>query len=68
MVFFAPKGNRVGHVGIFIGDHKFVHASSSKKKLIISDLRTYQDKYMGARRYLNVKDDNEEVDEGEEKE
>lgn len=68
LVFFAPKGNRVGHVGIFIGDHKFVHASSSKKKLIISDLRTYQDKYMGARRYLNVKEDNEEVNEGEEKE
>lgn len=57
LVFFAPRGNRVGHVGIYIGDHKFVHASSSKKKLIISDLRTYQDKYMGARRYLKVKDD-----------
>ncbi len=60
LVFFAPRGNRVGHVGIFIGDHKFIHASSSKKKLIISDLRTYQDKYMGARRYLNIKDDEEE--------
>lgn len=57
LVFFSTRSKKIGHVGIFIGDHKFVHASSSKKKLIISDLRTYQDKYMGARRYLNVKDD-----------
>lgn len=54
LVFFSTRGRTIGHVGIFIGDHKFIHASSSNKKVIISDLRTYQDKYMGARRYLKL--------------
>jgi cell wall-associated NlpC family hydrolase len=51
LVFFATGRSSVGHVGIYIGNHKFIHASSSKKSVITSDLRTYQDKYIGARRY-----------------
>jgi len=51
LVFFATGRSSVGHVGIYLGNHKFIHASSSKKSVIISDLRTYQDKYIGARRY-----------------
>ena len=51
LVFFSSRGRTIGHVGVFIGDHKFIHASSSQKKVVVSDLRTYGDKYMGARRF-----------------
>lgn len=51
LVFFTTGRSQVGHVGIYIGNHKFIHASSSKKSVIISDLRTYNEKYIGARRY-----------------
>ena len=54
LVFFSSRGRTIGHVGVFIGDHKFIHASSSQKKVVVSDLRTYGDKYMGARRF-NIK-------------
>lgn len=54
LVFFSTRGRTIGHVGIFIGEHKFIHASSSNGKVIVSDLRTYQDPYKGARRYLKL--------------
>lgn len=40
LVFFASKrgGSRVGHVGIYIGDDKFIHASTSRG-VIISSLK-----------------------------
>lgn len=66
LVFFAARGKTIGHVGIYIGDHKFIHASSSKKKIVINDLRTYTGKYQGARRYIKL--DHEEEIEGEKKE
>lgn len=65
LVFYSTKNKTIGHVGIYIGDYKFIHASSSKKKVIISDMRTYNAKYQGARRYIEL-DYEEEV--GEEKE
>lgn len=38
LVFFASKrgGSRVGHVGIYIGDDKFIHASTSRGVIISS--------------------------------
>ncbi len=63
LVFFSNRGKTIGHVGIYIGDHKFIHASSSQKKIVISDLRTYTGKYQGARRYIELKDE-EEVEGG----
>lgn len=66
LVFFSSNGKTIGHVGIYIGDHKFIHASSSKKKVVINDLRTYTGKYQGARRYIEL--DYEEEFEGEKKE
>ena len=39
LVFFAgTRGWYVDHVGIYIGDGKFVHASSGKGKLVIAEL------------------------------
>ncbi len=55
LVFFDTNGGRsvINHTGIFIGDGKFIHASSGTSScVIISDLTTgyYTDNFMTARR------------------
>jgi len=54
LVFFG-NGRRATHVGIYIGNGKFEHASSAKKRVIISSLNNsyFRRHYMGARRYHN---------------
>lgn len=58
LVFFDTNGghNKINHVGIYIGDGNFIHASSSKSayKVVISSLTSgfYEDRYMRARRLL----------------
>lgn len=37
LIFFKTEGNKVSHIGIYIKDNKFVHAST-KKGVMISDL------------------------------
>lgn len=51
LIFFSFNGASVSHVGIYLGDGKFVHASESRG-VIISSFReqVYQDHYVGARR------------------
>ena len=45
LVFFKIKKNKISHVGIYLGENKFVH-SSLKKGVIISDLfEPYYEKY-----------------------
>lgn len=45
LVFFRIKNGRVSHVGIYLGQNKFVH-SSTQNGVIISDLsEKYYDKY-----------------------
>jgi lipoprotein Spr len=45
LVFFKINGNKVSHVGVYVGDNKFVHAST-KRGVIISDLNEpYYKKY-----------------------
>ena len=54
LVFFMTGGSsRINHVGIYIGDGKFVHASTNKGITItsLSD-DTYASDYVGARRVL----------------
>ncbi len=53
LVFFKRKG-RVGHVGIYIGNNLFIHASSSEKKVTIASLENshFRRNFAGARRYL----------------
>ncbi len=54
LVFFG-NGRRATHVGIYIGNGKFEHASSAKRRVVISSLNKayYRRHYMGARRYHN---------------
>lgn len=56
LVFFAggKDGGRITHVGIAIGDGRFIHASGSGAGVIISSLdeARYQRTYWGARRYF----------------
>jgi len=55
LIFFDTSKKRKGyvnHVGIYLGDNKFIHASSAKKKVVITSLdkRFYSNRYKGARR------------------
>ncbi len=49
LVFFQTRGKRVSHVGIYLTNHFFVHASSSKGVMISSLEETYWSRlYAGA--------------------
>lgn len=54
LVFFRSwrGGRRIGHVGIYIGEGKFIHASSGKGEVVISNLNSgsYVRRYAGAKR------------------
>ncbi len=54
LIFFDTSKKRKGyvnHVGIYLGNGKFIHASSAKKKVVVSNLsKFYEKRYKGARR------------------
>jgi hypothetical protein len=55
LVFFTSKGkNKVSHVGVYIGDGEFIHASSRGKKIRVDSLSTasFSQRYRGGRTYL----------------
>ncbi|MCI5642902.1 MAG: C40 family peptidase [Peptoniphilus sp.] len=54
LVFFNTTGNGVSHVGIYVGDGKFIHASSGQGKVMTSSLTEdyYQDRYVNATRII----------------
>lgn len=53
LVFFNTTGSN-SHVGIYIGNGKFIHASSGQRKVMISDLSEsyYKSRYSEARRII----------------
>ena len=53
LLFFSFDRTQVSHVGIYVGNNKFVHASKSRG-VIISSMNEdyYRDNYKGARRVL----------------
>jgi hypothetical protein len=55
LVFFATsRGKKISHVGIYVGDGKFVHAPGTGKEIRISSLSNvyFRRRYVGARSYL----------------
>ncbi len=52
LVFFNTRGRGISHVGIYIGEDEFIHASSWKGRVRIDSLAEgyYHRKYVGARR------------------
>ncbi len=56
LVFFSSGGKQVTHVGIYIGDNKFLHAARKARQVIISDLNKiwYNMRYLGARRITDL--------------
>jgi len=55
LVFFATTGgNRVSHVGIYVGGNLFLHAPGKNRGIQTSSMssRYYSNRYVGARSYL----------------
>lgn len=54
LIFFNTTGN-LAHVGMYVGNGKFIHASSGGHRVIISDLSGsyYSSRYAKAKRILN---------------
>ncbi len=42
----------VGHVGIYLGNDKFIHASTTMRGVVIASFSGYQAPYKGARRFV----------------
>lgn len=57
LVFFDTNGghNRINHVGIYIGNGKFIHASSPKTGIVITSMSDeyYSKTYMRSRRIIS---------------
>jgi peptidoglycan DL-endopeptidase LytE len=56
LVFFSSGGSQPTHVGIYVGDNKFLHAARKAKKVVVSDLSKiwYTMRYVGARRVMDL--------------
>jgi cell wall-associated NlpC family hydrolase len=54
LVFFNTKGRPASHVGIYVGDSKFVHASNPRTGVRVDRLETryYAERFEGAKRLL----------------
>ncbi len=55
LVFFATSGkNKVAHVGIYVGDGRFIHAAGRGKNIRMDHLSSsyYKKRYVGGRTYI----------------
>ena len=55
LVFFNTLGFDYSHVGIYIGNNRFIHASTAKHAIVIGNLKNeyFAKRYNGARRILS---------------
>ena len=60
LVFFSSGGDTPTHVGVYIGNHQFLHAEKKAGRVIITDLSQpwYAERFLGARRVVDVAKDN----------
>ncbi|ACL76304.1 C40 family peptidase [Ruminiclostridium cellulolyticum] len=56
LLFFDASSRKsagaIDHVGIYLGNNQFIHASTSKGKVLIQSLSEYQGTYIGAKRVI----------------
>ena len=54
LVFFRITGWKISHVGIYLGDYKFIHAPSRGKNVSVDDIRKnyWSKRYAGTVTYL----------------
>jgi cell wall-associated NlpC family hydrolase len=55
LVFFNPRGGRVSHIGIYVGEDRFVHAPATGGTVRLDSLNSayWRKYYVGAKRILN---------------
>ena len=55
LVFFNTLGRSFSHVGVYLGEGRFLHASSGQRRVTLSSLseRYFRERFEGARRLLN---------------
>jgi peptidoglycan endopeptidase LytE len=55
LVFFRTYAKYPSHVGIYLGDNRFIHASSRDRKVTIDSLDEpyYKEHFLGAKRLLS---------------
>lgn len=54
LVFFNTTGRGISHVGVYLGSGQFIHASTPRTGVIVSNINEayYRNTYVGARRVL----------------
>lgn len=54
LVFFGSSDQKISHVGIYVGNSRFVHAPRRGEEIRVSSLQenSFTKKYVGARRYF----------------
>lgn len=59
LVFFQTYRRGPSHVGIYIGNGKFIHASSARGRVRVDSLNEgyYRQRYLGARRIIRAKNE-----------
>jgi len=59
LVFFRTRAKYASHVGIYLGDNRFIHASAHDRKVTIDNLDEpyYEKHYLGAKRLLPEQND-----------
>ncbi len=57
LLFFRRGGLHIGHVGIYVGEGKMIHATTRRRGVALSDLRQayYQDTFVVAKRLFEEK-------------
>ena len=62
LVFFRTYASFPSHVGIYLGNNLFIHASSKGKKVTIDNLETpyYLKRFIGAKRLISASEENKE--------
>ena len=55
LVFFNPRGGRVSHIGIYVGEDRFVHAPATGGTVRLDSLNSayWRKAYVSAKRVLN---------------